>query len=119
MEAKVKQEAASARVDEFGHKEQIALEKVKAAQHAVVQAGKEVAARRVAVAEQETALAVLASEGELRLKEADMRKTLADAAEAANAAKKALEEAKMKEKEAKEALKARRANLAIEDGAVQ
>merc|ERR1712066_524304 len=103
LEAKLKQEEASARVDENVHKEALALEKVKAAQQGVVEAGKELAKKRLALAEQDTKLAVLASEGEQRSKETDLRKAMAEAAEAAAVAKKALEEAKMKEKEAKEA----------------
>jgi len=44
------------------------------------------------VAEEEKAIAVLHSEGEIRVKEADLRKAKADAAEAAAAAKKALDD---------------------------
>jgi len=100
-----KMEACTSAVDASVAKEALALEKFKAARTAVIDSNKRVLDNKVELAEEEKALAVLASEGEMRTKESSLRKAKAEAAEAASAAKKALEEAKKKEKDAMESLK--------------
>jgi len=108
LEGKKKMETCTAAVDACVAKESLAFEKFKAARAAVIDSQKKVLEKKVELAAEEKALAVLASEGGMRTMEADLRKAKAEAAEAAAAAKKALEEAKQKEKDAMDSLKNRR-----------
>jgi len=98
-----------------GHQETIALEKFKAAKTSLINAQKNVAAKKLAVGEEEKALEVLSNEGENNKKDADLIKAREEAAAAREAAKKALEEARAKEKEIAESIKAKRHALAITD----
>jgi len=113
LEGKGKMEQASASVDECVHKETLALEKFKAARQALIQAQKVVAEKKLEVGEEEKALDVLASEGEVQKMDADLIHAKQAAIEAKEAAKKAYQEAMLKAKQVADEMKNKRATLAI------
>jgi hypothetical protein len=115
LDGKVKMEQASAAVDSCVQKETLALEKFKAAKQALITVQKTVSEKKLALGEEDKALDVLASEGEVQKKEADLIDSKRKAHEAMEAAKKAYEEAKLAEKKVAEEMKAKRAALAITD----
>jgi len=113
LEGKGKMEAASAAVDECVHKETLALEKFKAARQALIQAQKVVAEKKLEVGDEEKALDVLSSEGDLQKMDADLILAKKAAEEAKEAAKKAYQEAMLKAKQVADEMKNKRATLAI------
>jgi len=113
LEGKGKMEQASASVDECVHKETLALEKFKAARQALIQAQKVVAEKKLEVGDEEKALNVLASEGDLQKMDADLIHAKQAAIEAKEAAKKAYQEAMLKAKQVADEMKNKRATLAI------
>merc|ERR1712070_696797 len=85
LQGKAAMEAASATVDACVHKETIALEKFKAAKTSLINAQKSVAAKKLAVGEEEKALEVLSNEGESNKKDADLIKAQEEAVAAREA----------------------------------
>jgi len=108
-------EQASANVDSAVHKETLALEKFKAARQALIEVQKKVSDKKMELGYEDKALHVLATEGEVQKKDADLIAAKAAAHAAKEDARKAYEEAKMKEKQAIEDIKAKKSALAITD----
>jgi len=114
-EGKMAMSEASGKVDAAVHKETLALEKLKEAKKAHIEAQKKLAGTKMACNDDQKALDVLASEGDQQKKEADLLKDKDDAMAAKEAAKKAYNEATLKAKQVAEEIKNKRQALAITD----